>query len=135
MFSKLEAYANKHGCETNKPYFALNGQRVTSEQWACMRGKFRGRTGLTNVWKIPPVSGPERLKEKGKSSHMNQKPEVIFRELIEATSDKNDVIWEPFGGTCTAAVAAYALGRSSHSCEINSVYHRIAQQRLTSNMT
>ncbi len=40
------------------------------------------------------------------------------------------MVWEPFGGLCTGAVAAHRLGRKSLSAEIDPEFYQLAVQRL-----
>lgn len=130
-FEAFVAYANRHGDPSGRPYFSLNGHRpLTGEEWKAMRAKFNFVTGVTNVWRVPAVRGSERLKREYKCLHMNQKPLSILNLIIEASSDPGDVVWEPFGGLCSASVAACDLGRTAYAAEINPTYHKLASERL-----
>lgn len=123
MFEKLQRFANQHGKQSGKPYFAINGQPGTAEQWSHMRSKFACPHGVTNVWDRPPVNGGERIKApSGKAVHLNQKPLDLLAQIIAASSDPGDVVWEPFGGLFTASLAAKQLGRRAFSCEIDPTY-------------
>ena len=97
------------------------------------RANFVCPHGYTNVWSRPPVSGAERLKNKfGKALHLNQKPLDLMELIIKASSNPNDVIWEPFGGLFSASIAAQKLGRKAYGCEINPYYYSAALQRFNS---
>ena len=127
----LAQYANRHGRPEGRPYFSLDGARpADAESWARMRAKFHCGVGITNVWREPPVRGEERLKDAAKSVHMNQKPLRLLERTILASSDPGDVVWEPFGGLCTAAVAALNTGRRCYSAEIRQDYYRAAVDRV-----
>jgi site-specific DNA-methyltransferase (adenine-specific) len=132
MFAKLVNYANKHGDSTGKPYFISNtGEPFTEEEWQHMRAKFRCRLGLTNVWDEPAVNGNERIRtEHKKNVHPNQKPLKIIQMLIETSSDSGDMVWEPFGGTCTGAVACLKTDRQCRSAEIDKVFYQTAVERI-----
>ena len=54
----------------------------------------------------------------------------LVERCIRASSEPGDVVWEPFGGLCTAALAAHRAGRVCYSAEIDGRYHAIAQDRL-----
>ena len=95
-----------------------------------MRAKFHCGIGVTNVWREPAVRGDERLKNAYKSVHMNQKPVRLLEQIILASSDPGDIVWEPFGGLCSAAVAAINVGRRCFSAETNREYYRAARERL-----
>lgn len=62
--------------------------------------------------------------------HLNQKPLSLMERIVGATSDPGDVVWEPFGGLCSAAVASIRLGRRCYSAEILPEFHRQATARL-----
>ena len=132
MFDKLQHYANEHGKASGRPYFSLDGKKpLTGQEWGKMRAKFYCPHGRTNVWSRPPVSGAERIKnEKGRALHLNQKPLDLMEMIISASSDAHDVIWEPFGGLFTAALAAQRLGRRAFGGEINPYYFNAALARF-----
>jgi len=120
VFQKLADYANTFGKEDGKPYFSLDGINIVkSSQWEQLRGKFHCPLKTTNVWPEPSVKGEERIKFNGKAVHPNQKPLKLMNQIIEASSDENDIIWEPFGGLCSASLAAHRLNRNAYACEIN----------------
>jgi len=130
-FEAIVAYANKHGRSEGRPYFSRDGNHsLTGEEWAKMRAKFRCEFGVHNVWREPPVRGTERLKEKYRCLHNNQKPLRLIDITIEASTDPGDVVWEPFGGLCSAAVSAHRLGRRCMSAEVLPQYFRAAKERL-----
>jgi len=51
--------------------------------------------------------------------HPTSKPIGLLKQLIEVHSNKKDLIFDPFGGSMTTAVAAYELNRSFLICEKN----------------
>lgn len=130
-FEALAGYANKYGRSEGRPYFSLDGKKpLTRTQWSKLRSKFHFANGVTNVWEHAAVRGSERIKSNGKCSHMNQKPLELLELCLRASTDPEDVVWEPFGGLCSTAVAAHRLGRSCYSAEINRDYFQMARQRL-----
>ena len=64
------------------------------------------------------------------TAHPTQKPEKLFAKLILASSDENDLILDPFGGSGTAATVAKKLGRRYTVVEKNLQYCVWAQERL-----
>lgn len=132
-FALLAQYANRHGKPEGKPYFSLDGIRpATAAEWAKMRAKFHCEVGITNVWREPAVRGEERLKNAFKCVHMNQKPLRLLEQILLASSDPEDVVWEPFGGLCSVAVAAVNTRRQCYSAEIIADYFTAACARLES---
>ncbi len=132
MIQRLVEYANRYGRTTEWPYFSIDGKSpITAEQWSCLRAKWNHIHGVTNVWKEPAMRGIERMKdEHAKCVHGNQKPLKLIERIITASSGVGDVIWEPFGGLCSIAVASLRTGRSCYSAEINPEYYRLADTRL-----
>ncbi|MFB3892845.1 MAG: DNA methyltransferase [Phycisphaerae bacterium] len=61
---------------------------------------------------------------------MNQKPLRLLELCIRVSSDAGDVVWEPFGGLCTTAVASKRLMRKCFVADINPDYFKIAVERL-----
>jgi len=130
-FEQLVRYANAHGRREGRPYFSADGKRpLTAEEWASMRSKFNFHNGTTNVWRENAVRGAERVKRRHKCIHMNQKPLRLMELCVEASTDPADVVWEPFGGLCTGAVACLETGRTCFAAEINREYFEEARKRL-----
>lgn len=130
-FVRLADYANRYGKPKGRPYFSLDGKKpLTGGEWAKMRAKFRCEVGVTNVWREPPVRGRERLKHRFKCLHMNQKPLRLMELIIRLSSDEGDVVWEPFGGLCSAAIASHKLGRRCLSAEVLPEFYEAAARRL-----
>ena len=132
MMERIAAYANQHGKVTEWPYFSIDGKNpVTAEQWTRMRAKWNHTHALTNVWREPAVRGAERLKdENAKTLHGNQKPLSLVERIITASSDPGDVVWEPFGGLCSAAVASLRLNRRCFSAEVIPDFYKAARARV-----
>lgn len=80
---------------------------------------------------IPILQGKERLKNKeGRASHPTQKPEKLIEIIIEASSDKGDLVLDPFFGTGTTGVVAKKLGRSWIGIETDKKYLKMAERRV-----
>jgi site-specific DNA-methyltransferase (adenine-specific) len=130
-FVRIVEYANKHGWLQGRPYFSTDGVRpLTGEEWEHMRAKFHCPLGETNVWRHPPVRGEERLKRRTKCVHLNQKPLRLLELIVSVSTDPDDVVWEPFGGLCTAALASLRQGRRCFAAEIHPDYFAVACKRL-----
>ena len=144
MTERLAAYANAHGRPSGWPYYSLDGERpVTAKQWDALRYRWQHAHGLTNVWSRRPLHGDERLKGTGRraaprvynptaasSAHLNQKPLEFMERLITAVTEPGEVIWEPFGGLCSASVAAVTLGRRAFAAETDPAFADLAAARL-----
>lgn len=144
MMERLVAYANDNGRPTGRPYFSLDGRRpVSATEWTRLRDVWTHQHGVTNVWAHPPLNGIERYRGNGKRSaprvhkpgknatvHLNQKPLEFMHRIITASTQPADVVWEPFGGLCSAAVAAVELGRDAYTAEVVQDFRDIAADRL-----
>jgi site-specific DNA-methyltransferase (adenine-specific) len=134
MFEKLSNYANEHGKQERRPYFSKDGKRpITIDEWTAMRSIFNCPIGVTNVWDRNPLKGHERVKVpeiSGKAAHLNQKPLDLMRQIIEASSDVGNVVWEPFGGLFSASLAAKQCGRRAFSGEIDPTYFQLGLSRF-----
>lgn len=131
-FEALARYANEHGDPAGRPYFSTDGAHpIAGDAWAKLRAKFHCQFGVNNVWNEPPVRGPERLKKKGPACvHANQKPLRLIETILRASTDEGDVVWEPFGGLCSVALAALRSRRVCCSAEPNPDFLHAATERL-----
>ena len=144
MTERLATYANARGRPSGWPYYSLDGERpVTAKEWDTLRYRWRHAHGLTNVWSRRPLHDGERLKgtlrraaprvyspTAASSAHLNQKPLEFMERLITAVTEPGDVIWEPFGGLCSASVAAVTLGRRAFAAETDPAFADMAEERL-----
>jgi len=135
MFAKMANYANEFGDPKGRPYFSIDGVTVgTAADWADLRSTFNCPHATTNVWDRNPLKGGERIKVpelSNKVAHLNQKPLDLMRQIISASTNPRDVVWEPFGGLFSASVAARELGRRVYAAEIDSTYYQLGVRRFT----
>ena len=85
---------------------------------------------MRSNWDLPICNGAERLKVNGKKIHSTQKPEALLHRIILATSNKNDLILDPFLGSGTTAAVAKKLGRNYFCIEKEKAYFKAAEQRI-----
>lgn len=89
-------------------------------------GNFRN-THPSNLWDditIPFWSMKEN------TAHPTQKPEKLIAKLILASSNKGDLVFDPFAGSGTSCVVAKKLERKYLGIEQNPLYVAWAQKRL-----
>ena len=101
-----------------------NGQPKDWEETE--NGRFRN-TCPSNFWddiSIPYWSMPEN------TAHPTQKPEKLIAKLILASSNPNDIVFDPFLGSGTTSVAAAKLNRRFVGIEQNPNYCIWAEKRL-----
>jgi modification methylase len=85
---------------------------------------------MRSDWLFPICSGPERLKTGGRKMHPTQKPEALLHRIILASSNKGDVVLDPFLGSGTTAAVAKRLGRKFIGIERDETYVDAARARL-----
>lgn len=91
-----------------------------------VNGNFRN-TCPSNFWddiSIPYWSMPEN------TAHPTQKPEKLLAKLILASSNKGDIILDPFLGSGSTSVTAKKLGRNYVGIEKNQQYCIWAEKRI-----
>lgn len=62
--------------------------------------------------------------------HPCSKPLMAWKKIIETRTRKGDIVFDPFLGSGTSAVAAEQLGRRWFGCEISPEYCAIAEDRI-----
>lgn len=65
-----------------------------------------------------------------KTQHPTQKPEELVRKFVMSSSERGDVVVDPFAGSGTTLVVAEQLGRKWLGCEINLEYAKWAVERI-----
>ena len=85
---------------------------------------------MRSNWNLPICNGAERLKKNGKKVHSTQKPESLLHRVLLASSNKEDMILDPFLGSGTTATVAKKLGRNYYGIEKEKNYFKAAEQRL-----
>jgi site-specific DNA-methyltransferase (adenine-specific) len=130
IFEKLRNYANKYGDISGRPYFELSKEMAMDGGWSRIWYNWNFKYGITNVWDIPALRNKERIKNGNKSLHLNQKPLVLMKRIIDAVCQPGDIVWEPFGGLVSASVAAIQHNCIPYAAEINEEYYKIACLRL-----
>lgn len=106
------------------PYYEKDGKPRGWEQTE--EGNFRF-TCPSNFWDditIPFWSMPEN------TAHPTQKPEKLIAKLILASSNPNDIVFDPFLGSGTTSIVAKKLNRAYIGIEQEPQYCIWAEQRL-----
>jgi modification methylase len=85
---------------------------------------------MRSDWHFPICSGGERLSHNGKKAHTTQKPETLLHRVIVSTSNRGDIVLDPFCGTGTTAAAAKRLGRHFITIDREESYVAVARERV-----
>lgn len=104
--------------------FNLDDVRIPQKYYRA-RNNMRG-ANPGDVWKFSHVhySNPNR------QNHPTQKPEGLIERMILASSDKGDVVLDPFSGSGTTLRVCQQLERNGIGFELNPEYVEMTKNRL-----
>ena len=80
----------------------------TDKEGNILLGDIKKGVPLNDVWDIPYLNP----KAKERVGYPTQKPLLLLERIIELTTDKNDIVLDPFCGSGTTCVAAKLLNRN-----------------------
>ena len=83
---------------------------------------------VSDVWRIPIISSSA----KERTGYPTQKPLALYERIIRASSNKDDVVLDPFCGCATTLVAAEQSGRQWVGIDIWDAAHEVVINRLKS---
>ncbi len=86
----------------------------------------RPNSQMRSVWAI----GTPKTIEKRFGKHPTQKPEDLLKRIVLASTNKGDLILDPFAGSSTTGVAAYLLGRSFVGMDMNEKFLNLSIKRF-----
>ncbi|MDO4250086.1 MAG: site-specific DNA-methyltransferase [Moraxella sp.] len=81
---------------------------------------------MKDVWRLPAVQSWE--KQQGK--HPTQKPLGLLSRIILASTQKDDLILDPFAGSATTGIAAHLLDRKFVGIEQETEFLTLAKRRF-----
>jgi site-specific DNA-methyltransferase (adenine-specific) len=81
---------------------------------------------MRSVWHIPLTS----KKEKTFGKHPTQKPIELLKRIIASSSNKGDVVLDPFNGSGTTGVVAKELGRKYIGIDMEKNYLNLSIKRF-----
>ena len=119
----MSQLARAHAHET-LVWAGKGGARHTFNYEAVNSRDPAGQVG--SVWRIPPP--PRREKTYGR--HPTQKPLRLVRRALLACTREGDLVFDPFCGSGTTAVAAKELNRSFVGTELEEEYAELAARRV-----
>ena len=102
----------------NKPLIPATSQR--------MKGQMKG---ATDVWQIPTINNMS----KERTGYPTQKPLALLCRIIEASSNKGDLVLDPFCGCATTCVAAHNFGRDWIGIDISEKAADLVVERISEN--
>lgn len=84
----------------------------------------------SDVWQIPKVTSGKNRSSQERVPHPAQTPSELFKRIILASSNIDELILDPFMGSGTTAVVAKSLNRYCLGFELNSDYLDLAIERI-----
>ena len=81
---------------------------------------------MRSVWAI----GTPKSYEKEFGKHPTQKPLELLRRIILASTNKNDLILDPFTGSSTTGIMALELGRKFIGIDLEKEYLDLSIKRF-----
>ena len=111
----------------NKNRFSLNAEfivRVYTK--GCTLNKVDDNALYGRVQRCGVVRGKDK-------KHPTQKPTELIRRIINIASKEKDVIFDPFMGSGTTALACKETNRNFIGVELEEKYFKIAEQRIKEN--
>lgn len=105
--------------ERNKSVYAKSGNEVITG------GDKRG-VPLNDVWNIPFLN-PKASERVG---YPTQKPLLLIEKILQLSTDKGDIVLDPFCGSGTTIVAAKLLERSGIGIDISKEAIELSEKRL-----
>lgn len=114
------------------PKFMKAGFLNSCEMIACMWNKghtwnFSEQKNMHNFFESQTCNYPERLKI---PKHPAQKPVKLLKHIIQITTNKDDVVFDPFMGVELIGVASIELKRKFMGIEINDEYFKASKRRI-----
>lgn len=84
----------------------------------------------SDAWQFPKVTAGTNRSSKERTAHPAQFPEAVIDRIIKASSNVNDVVFDPFLGSGTTAVVALRNGRACVGVELDKKYCDIIIERF-----
>lgn len=103
----------------------MNNQKQMKSVWYDIRWDNLDNQVLLEI--MPPSKDEKRF-----GKHPTQKPVMLLKRLLMAASANNDLVFDPFMGSGTTALAAIQLGRKFVGCELDQNFISVGIKRLSS---
>jgi len=83
---------------------------------------------MDDVWNMPIIAQNDKTERIG---YPTQKPEALLMRIIESSSNKDDIVLDPFCGCGTAIAVAHQLQRKWIGIDVSPTACRVMQKRLS----
>lgn len=88
--------------------------------------KLNNNKQMLSLWSIKPPAREEKVYGK----HPTQKPLALLQRIVQASTQKGDIVLDPFHGSGTTGIAAYREGRQYIGIELEKSYLSVSIKRL-----
>ena len=110
----------------------LKGAAISAPMTAELKDEYLKKGKIPETW-WPDFSPVGRLKNE-RTGYRTQKPLDLLRRIIEASSNKDDMVLDPFCGCATTCVAAEDLQRKWIGIDIGEKAAELVQMRMKENL-
>ena len=134
-------YADKEIGAWNPPYGKMSESTLKAYSSVDADGRrySKAHGGITYLDEVPGRPIPSWWDDIGHGSHMpkkekvgypTQKPLALYERIIEASTNRGDIVLDPFAGCATTCVAAERLGRQWVGIDLWDKAHDVVLERL-----
>ena len=134
-------YADKETGAWNPPYGEMSESTLKAYSSVDADGRrySKAHGGITYLDEVPGRPIPSWWDDIGHGSHMSnkekvgyptQKPLALYERIIEASTNRGDIVLDPFAGCATTCVAAERLGRQWVGIDLWDKAHDVVLERL-----
>ena len=119
-------FTGKNVCEqfpTQKTWEKLQSILKFDLPYSSVAQTFNPQMGLTDVWRDIDFYKEDRI-------HSTQKPVKLIERLIIASSNKGDLVVDPFGGSGSTAIASIIHDRNYILMELDEGYYSGINKRI-----
>ncbi|MBM7545037.1 site-specific DNA-methyltransferase (adenine-specific) [Weissella beninensis] len=106
------------------PTFNLDDIRIPQKYYRSINNMRGANPG--NVWEFSHV----HYSQSNRKAHPTQKPEGVIERMILASSNKNDIVLDPFSGSGTTVRVAQQSGRKAIGIDIEPSFIEETKKRL-----
>lgn len=134
----MQYFIGKHNCSMNiLVWCKTNPTPATNNSWLpniehCLVFKGEGTPRYNDGYELKSkwyISGTNKS-DKDNYGHPTPKPYELVKQHLLHSSNKGDLIFDPFAGSSTTLCAAKEIGRNYLGFEINEEYYKISVDRL-----
>lgn len=119
-------YTGKNICEqfpTKELWNKLQNILKFDIKYESVAQTFNPQMGLTDIWRDIDFYKEKRI-------HPTQKPLPLIERLVLASSNENDLVLDPFAGSCSTALACIKNNRNWVMIEKDEQYYNLSLKRV-----